>query len=96
MSKESFRASLCSDQPAQKWSGQGERGGEGEGEGGRGRGRERERERERGERERERERGEGALMFELRTSYVSASWWVVDPRMARIGEHGMAPGISVQ
>ena len=44
------------------------------------------------ERERGRERGEGTLMFERRTRYLSAAWWVVDPRMARSGEQGMALG----
>ena len=44
------------------------------------------------ERERGRERGEGTLMFERRTRYLSAAWWVVDPRMARTGEQGMALG----
>ena len=31
-------------------------------------------------------------MFERRTRYLSAAWWVVDPRMARTGEQGMALG----
>ena len=35
-------------------------------------------------------------MFELHASYLRASWWVVDRRMAGIGQQGMAPGISVQ
>ena len=59
-----------------------EREGEGEGE------RERERERETGrERERERKRGGGTLMFEQRACYLcdASWWWLVDPRMARIG-----------
>ena len=37
-----------------------------------------------------------ALMFELSTSYLHTSWWTVGPRMVRVGEQGMPPGISVQ
>ena len=29
------------------------------------------------------------LTFEMRTSYLNASWWMVDSCMARIGEQGM-------
>ena len=43
------------------------------------------------ERERARKRGRGEGM---RRSDLSASWWVGDPRRARIGEQGTAPGIS--
>ena len=32
------------------------------------------------------------LTFEMNTSYLNASWWLVDSCMARIGEQGMRPG----
>ena len=34
-------------------------------------------------------------MFERSASYLSASWWMVDSCIARIGEQGMPPGFSV-
>ena len=52
-------------------------------------GRERERE---GERER---RGLPSPAYGA-ASYLTASWWMVDSRMARLGEHGIPPGLSVQ
>ena len=78
--------------------GEREREGEGGRERERDRERERERERERGRR-RERERRLGrvlALMFEMSSSYLNASWWMVDSCMARLGEQGMPPGFDVQ
>ena len=35
-------------------------------------------------------------MFELSTSSLNASWWMVDSCTARIGEQGMRLGFSVQ